>query len=91
MATTIAGSGDGTRPTTDGGIDNIGAGEKFSTERTAAGGEVSAPGPVERAGAKRMNVESTRRDDSAPFGLHENLTPDSNMEPRSETPPDRER
>ena len=91
MATNIAGSGDGTRPTTDGGTDNIGAGEKFTTERTAADGEVGGPGPVERAGAKRMNVENSRRADSAPFGLHEDLTPDSNKEPRSETPSDRGR
>lgn len=91
MATNIARSGDGTRPTTDGGIDNIGGGEKFTTRRTAAGGEVSAPGPAERAAAKRMNAENSRRDDSAPFGLHEDLTPDSNMEPLSEPPPDRDR
>ncbi len=91
MATNIAGSGDGTRPTTDGGVDNVGAGEKFTTQRTAAGGEVTTHGPAERAGDKRLNAENSQRDDSAPFGLREDLTPDSNKEPRSETPSDRDR
>lgn len=91
MATNIAESGDGTRPTTDGGVDNIGAGERFTTKHTGANGEVDAPGPVEKASAKRMNAENSRRDDSAPFGLREDMSPDSNKEPGSETPPDRDR
>jgi len=74
----IKGTGDGTRPTTDGGVDNIGAGEKFTTERTAAGSEVSAPGPKERMKDKKADVENAKHEDSAAFDLHEDVTPESN-------------
>ena len=77
----LIGSGDGTRPTTDGGVDNIGAGEKFTTTRTAAGGEVSGPAPDEGVAGKRRDVEGTRHDDSAAFELHEDLRTESNKEP----------
>ncbi|MBT2322007.1 hypothetical protein J7E62_06520 [Variovorax paradoxus] len=74
------GTGDGSRPTTDGGVDNIGAGEKFSGTRTQAGEEATGPAPAERMADKRKNVEATRHDDSAPFGLNEDLTPETNKE-----------
>lgn len=77
-------SAEGTRPTTSGGTDNIGAGEKLSTTHNAAGGDVSAPAPGERMNAKRANVESTKHDDSASFGLHEDLSTEPNTEPRGQ-------
>lgn len=77
----VTGSGDGTRPTTDGAVDNIGAGEKFTTRRNAAGEEISGgPAPAERMQDKRKNVAATREDDSAAFGLNENLEPSTNRE-----------
>ena len=76
----INGTGDGTRPTTDGGVDNIGAGEKFTTERTAGDGEISAPASRERMRDKKADVESTKKDDSAAFDLHEDLRSEANRE-----------
>ena len=74
-------TGEGTRPTTSGGVDNIGAGESFSPTKTGAGEQPSGPAPNERMSAKRKNVESTKHDDSAAFGLNEDLTPETNMDP----------
>lgn len=73
-------SGDGTRPTTDGGTDNIGAGEKFTTTKNAAGEDVSAPAPQERMQDKKSDAEGTKHDESAAFRLHEDLTPSSSMD-----------
>lgn len=75
------GSGDGTRPTTDGGVDNIGAGEKFATGTSAAGEQDSAPAPAERMAGKRKNAEASRHDGSAAFGLRENFESETNQEP----------
>ena len=83
MSTNPLGSGDGSRTSTSGGVDNVGAGEKFSTHKTAAGEPVSGPAPEERMSAKRKDVESTKHSDSAPFGLIEDLTPESNVEPNT--------
>lgn len=77
----VTDSGDGTRPTTDGAVDNIGAGEGFSTKRNAAGEEITGgPAPAERKREQRKDVEGTAHDDAAPFGLTEDLTPQSNRE-----------
>jgi len=84
----VTASGEGTRPSTDGGIDNIGAGEKLTTQRTAAGDEVGGPAPNERMNAKRADVESTANDDSAAFELHEDLSTDANKEPSDREPGD---
>jgi hypothetical protein len=81
-----AGSGDGTRPATSGGVDNMGGGESFSGKKTAAGADVSGPAPKERMQDKRKDVEATRHDDSAAFGLTEDLTPASNREPSEGAP-----
>jgi len=82
-------SGEGTRPSTDGGIDNIGAGEKLTTKRTAAGENVGGPAPDERMSAKRADVESTKHDDSAAFELHEDLSTDPNKQPSDRAPGDK--
>lgn len=79
--TAINRSGDGTRPVTDGTADNIGAGEKFATGRSAEGGENSGPAPAERMQGKRSDVAATKKDDSVPFHLRGNPEPDSNVEP----------
>ncbi len=84
----IKGSGDGTRPSTSGGVDNMGAGESFTGKKTAAGGDVSGPAPHERMQDKRINVESTKHEDSAAFGLTEDLTPETNQE-QAGTEPER--
>lgn len=85
--TPIAGSGDGSRPVTSGGVDNIGGGEKFSSTRNRAGEDVSGPAPKERMQAKRKNAQATAHDDSAAFGLTENLTPETNKEPAAPSQP----
>lgn len=77
----VSGSGDGTRLATSGGVDNMGAGESFTGKKTAAGEDVSGPSPAERMQDKRKNVEATKQDDSAAFGLTEDLTPASNRQP----------
>ncbi|WP_454908763.1 DUF2934 domain-containing protein [Variovorax gossypii] len=79
--TPVSSSGDGTRPATSGGVDNMGAGKSFTGKKTAAGEDVSGPGPAERMQDKRKNVAATKQDDSAAFGLTEDLTPASNREP----------
>jgi hypothetical protein len=82
------GSGDGTRPTTSGGVDNIGAGEKFAGNSSAAGDEDTAPAPPERMQQKRRNAEAARHDGSAAYGLRENFRSETNREPPS---PEQER
>lgn len=81
--TPVSASGDGTRPATSGGVDNMGVGKSFTGKKTAAGEDVSGPGPAERMQDKRKNVEATKQDDSAAFGLTEDLTPAPNREPRA--------
>jgi hypothetical protein len=78
--TSVTGSGDGTRPTTSGGADNIGAGEKFSGGRSRSGSEDTGPAPPERMAAKRKNAEASEHDDSAAFGLREDMEPQTNKE-----------
>ena len=60
-------SGSGTRPVTDGTVDNLGAGEAFLPGAPGS----SAPAPRERMGDKRADAQSVEDDGSAPFGLTE--------------------
>ena len=76
----VTGSGDGTRPTTSGGVDNIGGSSTLSGRRNAAGEPVEGPAPDERMADKRKSVEGTKVDDSAAFELNEDLTPTPNRE-----------
>ena len=80
------GTGDGTRPTTDGGVDNIGAGEKFTDSRSAAGEPDTGPAPGERMAQKRRNAEAARHDGSAAYGLRENFKSETNQEPSKPSP-----
>lgn len=76
----IKSTGDGTRPTTDGGTDNIGAGEAFTGKKNAVGEDVAGPAPTERMQSKRSDAEGTKKDESAAFNLHEDLTPASSKD-----------
>lgn len=76
----VSNSGEGSRPTTDGGTDNIGAGEKFTGKQTP-GGDVSGPAPKERMSDRRSNARNSKEDGLDAFGLHEDLEPESNREP----------
>ena len=85
----ILSSGDGSRPTTDGTVGNIGAAEKFSTQRNAVGEEVSEPANPEAMSHKRQDAESARHDDSDSFNLHENLEPAPSTDPTNQSHRDR--
>lgn len=76
----VSSSGDGTRPTTSGGVDNIGAGESF-TGRKTLGGDVGGPAPKERMNDKRSDVRNAKHDDLDAFGMREEQEPETNTEP----------
>lgn len=73
-------SGDGTRPATSGGVDNMGGADSFTGKKNAAGEDISAPAPHERMQDKKMNAENMKHDDSTPYDLTEDLTPETNRE-----------
>ena len=73
-------SGDGTRPTTAGGVDNIGAGSKL-TDADDPQAETSGPAPAEKMQQKRSDRASSKADDSAPLGLTDSTAPVTNKEP----------
>jgi len=77
-------TGDGTRPTTDGTVDNIGAGSAFNPNGH------DSPAPTERFADKKSDAETVEKDDSAPFGLTEDAD-DVVSEQRREKPSDRDR
>jgi hypothetical protein len=84
MNTKPLGTGDGTRPTTDGGVDNIGAGEKFTARKNEAGEDAAGPAPQEKMQGKRKDARAAKKDDSAAFDLKEDLTPVPNREPAND-------
>ncbi|MDP9895593.1 hypothetical protein J2W32_004759 [Variovorax boronicumulans] len=71
-------SGDGSRPTTDGTVDNIGGGERFVAPDKE--GERTGPQPHERFAEKRKDVAASKKDDSDAFHLHEDLDSETNEE-----------
>lgn len=73
--------GDGTKPTTDGGIENIGAGGKFDTGKSAIGESNVGPAPTGGQAGRPKDVETTRKDDSVPFNLRGDPEPETNVEP----------
>lgn len=75
-------SGSGTRPTTDGGVDNIGAAGTFVPGR----GSVDAPVPAEKMRESKQDAASARRDDSAPLGLKQAARGTPNTEPPEDNP-----
>ena len=58
-------SGDGTRPTTSGGVDNIGAADSF-TPGKKSGPDDASPGPVEKMTEKRQDSTSDSAQHPAP-------------------------
>ncbi|MDB5827010.1 MAG: hypothetical protein JWQ73_1230 [Variovorax sp.] len=81
MTNSTSSSGDGSRPTTSGGVDNIGAGEKFTGKHNPAGEDIGGPAPKEKMQEKRKDAESSKHDDSSAFDLRENPEPVPNTEP----------
>lgn len=75
-------TGSGTRPMTDGGVDNVGAAEAFSTRKNALGEPVSGPAPKERMRDKAEDAESAEHDDSVPLNLHGDQHGEPNTEPQ---------
>jgi hypothetical protein len=71
------GSGDGTRPTTDGGVDNIGGASTF----TPGKGSANAPKPAEKMSENKKDKASVRNDDSSAFDLKESTDTTPNTEP----------
>ena len=73
-------TGSGSRPTTDGTVGNIGAGESFNPNGN------SSPAPHERMSENKSDAKSVEKDDSAPFGLTESAekikSDRGNSEPR---------
>jgi hypothetical protein len=69
-------SGDGSRPTTDGGVDNIGAAKSF----TPGKGSANAPAPQKKIPASIKDWASLKRDDSAHMGLTESTHGPPNTE-----------
>ena len=78
-------SGEGTRPVTDGGVDNIGGASSFTPGKPSSPAD-SAPKPHEKMAEKKADSASMKEDDSAAFGLRE--TPDHS---KNTEPPARER
>lgn len=80
----INGSGDGSRPTTDGGVDNIGAAGSFTPGKPDGGDE----GPIgkEKMAEVKKDKASLANDDSAPFGLKQPPDNDPNTEPTPKAP-----
>lgn len=75
-------SGDGSRPTTDGGVDNIGAAKTF----TPGQGSANAPAPKEKVPDSKKDLASVKRDDSAPMGMTQSTHSTPNTEPPSSNP-----
>jgi hypothetical protein len=70
-------SGAGARPTTDGTVDNIGAGSGFDPAHPNSNG----PMPHQKMAEKRADAASVAQDDSAPFGLHDDARPSTSEDP----------
>ena len=76
-------SGDGSRPTTSGGVDNIGGGGKLATDDAPVGpndGPAPASAAAKQMSRKRSGSASSAVDDSAPLNMTENDRPLSNQE-----------
>lgn len=63
-------SGEGSRPTTDGGVDNLGGASAFTPGKATSPGS-SSPMPTEKMAEKKSDKAAARGDDSAPLGLTE--------------------
>lgn len=70
-------SGEGSRPTTDGGTDNIGAAKGFDPAHP----EDNIPSSGERMSERRNDRARAATDDSAPLGMTDSAKPSPNTEP----------
>jgi hypothetical protein len=77
-----AGSGDGSRPTTDGGVDNIGAASGFTPGNPPA----DAPAPPEKFAERKKDRASMEADGSAPMELRASAKTTPNTEPPRANP-----
>ena len=77
MSNSSPNSGDGSRPTTDGGVDNLGAGKSFNPERP----EDSGPAAEHVASHHMADRATARQDGSAPLGLRDAAESVPNSEP----------
>jgi hypothetical protein len=82
MTANIHRSGDGSRPTTDGGVDNIGGAGTF----TPGEGSSDAPKPPERMAEKKLDKASVKASDADPFNLHPSTADAPNVEPAPAKP-----
>jgi hypothetical protein len=82
MTANIHRSGDGSRPTTDGGVDNIGGASAF----TPGQGSADAPKPPERMAEKKLDKASVKTSDADPFNLHPSTATSPNVEPAPANP-----
>lgn len=73
-------SGEGSRPTTDGGVDNVGGANSF-TPGQASPTSKNSPKPSEKMEEKKADKDSMKQDDSAPADLPESPDENSNTEP----------
>ena len=74
------GTGQGSRPTTDGGVDNIGGASSFTPGKELKEGE-SSPMPAEKMAEKKNDKEAMKRDDSAPLNLHQSPGDEPSTDP----------
>ncbi|MDB5932320.1 MAG: hypothetical protein JWR60_4027 [Polaromonas sp.] len=65
-STDISSSGEGTRPTTSGGVDNIGGADGFTPGKKSDVSD-TAPAPAEKMAEKRQDHNANRADHPAPL------------------------
>ena len=78
--TPVQNSGAGTRPSTSGGVDNLGAADSFSPGQATDAGDGS-PAPVEKMADKHTDKAAAEQDDSAPLDLTQSADDAPNSEP----------
>lgn len=77
-------SGDGIRPTTDGGVDNIGAAGSFTPGQK--GGSNSPAPPEKMSSLRKKDRASIKADDSAAFNLKPSADSTPNKQPLDHPP-----
>ena len=76
----IKSSGEGSRPSTDGGVDNMGAASGFTPGQVKPA-DGDAPAGYEKMSEKRRNKTAVKGADAAPFLLRERVGNDPSAEP----------
>jgi len=74
------GSGQGSRPTTTGGVDNIGGASSFTPGKASKEGDAS-PMPAEKMTEKKNDKAAMKQDDSAPWNLRPSPDDEPNTDP----------